>query len=186
MDLNVKCKTAKLLEDKTGENLETMCMVMAFSVQHQRYNPWKKSLISWTPLKLKTYALQKTIKRMKRQATDFGSYLQKTYLLKTIMQNIQSEVKVVQFCPTLCDPTDYTVLGILQARMLEWVAVPLLQGIFPTQGSNPGFPHCRQILYQLNYLGSPKIYKELLKFNIKKMNNSITKYTKAFPRWSSD
>ena len=27
----------------------------------------------------------------------------------------------------------------------------LLQGIFPTQGSNPGLQHCRQILYQLNY-----------------------------------
>ena len=33
----------------------------------------------------------------------------------------------------------------------------LLQGIFPTQGSNPGLPHCRQILYQLNYQGSPRI-----------------------------
>ena len=32
----------------------------------------------------------------------------------------------------------------------------LLQGIFPTQGSNPGVPHCRQILYQLNYKGSPR------------------------------
>ena len=31
----------------------------------------------------------------------------------------------------------------------------LLQGIFPTQGLNPGFPHCRQILYQLIYQGSP-------------------------------
>ena len=31
----------------------------------------------------------------------------------------------------------------------------LLQGIFPTQGSNPGLPHCRQILYQLSYQGSP-------------------------------
>ena len=30
----------------------------------------------------------------------------------------------------------------------------LLQGIFPTQGSNPGLPHCRQILYQLSYKGS--------------------------------
>ena len=30
----------------------------------------------------------------------------------------------------------------------------LLQGIFPTQGLNPGFPHCRQILYQLSYQGS--------------------------------
>ena len=33
-----------------------------------------------------------------------------------------------------------------------------LQGIFPTQGSNWGLLHCRQILYQLNYQGSPKIY----------------------------
>ena len=31
----------------------------------------------------------------------------------------------------------------------------LLQVIFPTQGSNPGLPHCRQILYQLSYEGSP-------------------------------
>ena len=32
----------------------------------------------------------------------------------------------------------------------------LLQGIFPTQGSNPGLLHCRQILYQLSYKGSPQ------------------------------
>ena len=31
----------------------------------------------------------------------------------------------------------------------------LLQGIFPTQGSNPGLPHCRQILYPLSHKGSP-------------------------------
>ena len=31
----------------------------------------------------------------------------------------------------------------------------LLQGIFPTQGSNPGLLHCRQILYQLSHKGSP-------------------------------
>ena len=30
----------------------------------------------------------------------------------------------------------------------------LLQGIVPTQGSNPGLPHCRQILYQLSHKGS--------------------------------
>ena len=33
----------------------------------------------------------------------------------------------------------------------------LLQGIFPTQGLNPGLPHCRQILYQLSHQGSPRI-----------------------------
>ena len=32
-------------------------------------------------------------------------------------------------------------------------SLSLLQGIFPTQGSNPGFPPCRQILYQLSYQG---------------------------------
>ena len=34
-------------------------------------------------------------------------------------------------------------------------SLSLLQGIFPTQGSNPGLPHCRQILYQLSHRGSP-------------------------------
>ena len=34
------------------------------------------------------------------------------------------EVKVTHSCPTLCDPRDYTVHGILQARILEWVAFP--------------------------------------------------------------
>ena len=33
-------------------------------------------------------------------------------------------VKVIQLCPTLCDPMDYTVLVILQARKMEWVAFP--------------------------------------------------------------
>ena len=33
----------------------------------------------------------------------------------------------------------------------------LLQGIFPTQRSNPGLPHCRWILYQLSHQGNPRI-----------------------------
>ena len=38
------------------------------------------------------------------------------------------KVKVAQSCPTLCDPMDYTVHGILQARVLEWVAFPFSRG----------------------------------------------------------
>ena len=38
------------------------------------------------------------------------------------------KVKVVQLSPTLCDPMDYTVHGILQARTLEWVAFPFSRG----------------------------------------------------------
>ena len=36
-------------------------------------------------------------------------------------------------------------------------SLSLLQGIFPTHGSNPGLLHCRQILYQLSHKGSPRI-----------------------------
>ena len=42
------------------------------------------------------------------------------------------KVKVIQSCPTLCDPMDYTAHGILQARKLEWVAFP-----FSRESSQP-------------------------------------------------
>ena len=40
----------------------------------------------------------------------------------------RGEVKVAQSCPTLCDPTDYTVHRIFQARILEWIAFPFSRG----------------------------------------------------------
>ena len=39
-------------------------------------------------------------------------------------EDMKVKVKVTQSCPTLCDPNDYTIRGILQARILEWAAVP--------------------------------------------------------------
>ena len=64
-----------------------------------------------------------------------------------------------QSCPTLCDPMNCcplgsSVHGILQATIVEWVPCPPL-GIFSTQGSNPGFPHCKRILFCLSQKGSP-------------------------------
>ena len=38
------------------------------------------------------------------------------------------KVKITQSCPTLCNPMDYIVHGILQARILEWVAIPFSRG----------------------------------------------------------
>ena len=61
-----------------------------------------------------------------------------------------SEVKVTQSYLTLCDPMDYTVYGILQARVLEWVAFPFSMGSLQ-QGLNPGLLHCRQILYPVGH-----------------------------------
>ena len=40
----------------------------------------------------------------------------------------QKSMKVTKLCSTLCDPMDYTVPGILQAIILEWVAVPFSRG----------------------------------------------------------
>ena len=56
-----------------------------------------------------------------------------TYESRISHQEVKVKVKVIQSCPTLWDPLDYTVQGILQARTLEWVAVPS-----PRDLPNPG------------------------------------------------
>ena len=72
-----------------------------------------------------------------------------------VLQHSVTRMKVAWLYPTLCDPMDCIVHGIPQARILEGVGShSLLQGIFPTQGSNPGLPHCRRILYQLSHQGT--------------------------------
>ena len=97
---------------------------------------------------------------------------------------VKSESEVSQSFPTLSDPMECSlqgssIHGIFQARVLEGGAIAfsaidcspwnspgqntvvgscsLLQGIFPTQGSNPGLPHCRQILHQLSHHRNPRI-----------------------------
>ena len=63
---------------------------------------------------------------------------------------------------TLCDPMDCSppgssVNGDFPGKDTGVGCHALLQGIFPSQGQNPGLPHCRQILYQLSYEGSLRI-----------------------------
>ena len=62
-----------------------------------------------------------------------------------------SAVKVAQSCPTLCKSMEFS------SQNTGVGSLPLLQGISPTQGSNPGLPHCRWILYQLSHQGSLRI-----------------------------
>ena len=64
---------------------------------------------------------------------------------------------IVQSCMTLCDPVDCSlpdssVQGSSLGVNTGVGCHALLQGTFPTQGSNPGLPCCRRILYQLSYL----------------------------------
>ena len=87
------------------------------------------------------------------------------------LKSLLMKVKVAQLCPTLCDPINYTVHGILQARILEWGAVSFSRGSSQPRDSNLGikwaYPvssstslvaqmvkcllHCRQALYCLSH-----------------------------------
>ena len=68
------------------------------------------------------------------------------------------KVKITQSCPTLYDPMNYTVCGMNSTGQNPGVgSLCLPQGIFPTQGSNPGLLHCRGILYQLSHKGTSRI-----------------------------
>ena len=64
----------------------------------------------------------------------------------------KSESEGAQSCPTLCAPVDCSIRPWLlrpwdfQGKSTRVGCHFLLQGVFPTQGSNPGLPHCRQTL----------------------------------------
>ena len=59
--------------------------------------------------------------------------------------------------PHLCGPLVASIHGILQARVLKWIAILFSRESSQlrdrTQGSNPGLLHCRQILYRLSHQG---------------------------------
>ena len=66
------------------------------------------------------------------------------------------ESEVAQSCPTLCDPMDCNSASLLcpwdfPGKNTGVGSHFLIQGIFLTQGLNPGLPHCRQTLYHLSH-----------------------------------
>ena len=73
-------------------------------------------------------------------------------------------MKVTQSCPILWDFMDYTVHENFPGQNTRVGSCSLLQGIFPTQVSNPGLPHCRQILYKLSHKGHSKQGKSIRSF----------------------
>ena len=64
-------------------------------------------------------------------------------------------------------------------RILEWIALSLLQGIFPTQGSNQGLLHCRRILYRLSYQERPLGAVTVFISQMWKLKESLSALTKA-------
>ena len=79
--------------------------------------------------------------------------------------NVHQNVLATQLCLALCNrmeysPLDSSVHGILQARILEWVAISFSRGSCMTQGSNLGLPDCKQTLYHLSHQGSPRTHQK--------------------------
>ena len=79
-----------------------------------------------------------------------------------LIKNVCMCANSLQSCPTLCDTMDCSLPRLLcpwdsPGKNTGVCCHFRLHGIFPTQELNPGFLHCRQILYQLSYEGSPMI-----------------------------
>ena len=66
-------------------------------------------------------------------------------------------VKVTQSCPTLCDPMQYRVHGILQARILVWVSIPFSKGSSQPRDQTQVSDIAGTFFYQLSHKGSPRI-----------------------------
>ena len=71
----------------------------------------------------------------------------------------ECECEVAQSCPILCDLMDYSlpgssVHGDSPGKNTGVGCHAFVQGIFPTQGSNPRLPHCRQTLDRLSHSGA--------------------------------
>ena len=96
----------------------------------------------------------------------------------------KSDVKVTQLCPTLCDPTDYIVHGVLQARILHWVAFPFCRGSF--QPRNWTGVSCiaggfftdgeRQMLYDFTHVESKTLINKQAPPPPKKKKTTLNKW----------
>ena len=124
-------------------------------INPQKINPTGINNFSHKELKVMIIKmLNKLERRIGEQSENIKENIRMSQNLKSTiseLKNTKSESEVAQSCPTLCDPMDCSLPGsslhgILQARVLEWDVIFLLQVIFPTQGSNPGIPHSRQML----------------------------------------
>ena len=77
------------------------------------------------------------------------------YPLTQVWKKLSEWVKVTQSCPTLYSPMDYTVHGILQARILEWVSFPFSRG-FSNLGIKPRSPALQTDSLSAESQGKPR------------------------------
>ena len=121
--------------------------------------PWKKWVVELdsNPVELTFFHL--SIVDLQSANLCYISFTHIYIIFKILFPGLsqENEMKVAQACPTLCDPKDFSSPWNSSGKNTGVGSLSLLQVIFPTQGLNPGLPHCKQILYQPSHHGRPRI-----------------------------
>ena len=106
------------------------------------------------------FTIARIWKQPRYPSTD--EWIQKLWYMEYTMECCAVLCLVIQLCLTLFDPIGcgppppgFFVRGDSSGKNTQVGCPALLQGIFPTQESNPRFPHCRQILHHLSHQESP-------------------------------
>ena len=95
-----------------------------------------------------------------------------------ILNEKKVNMQVAQSCPTLCDPMDYTVHGILQARILEWVAYPFSKGSSQPRDRTQ-VSHTAVWIFNLSHQGSPRT-QEWVAYSFSSRSSWPRNWTRVF------
>ena len=150
-------------------NLLSSSKLKIFTLKLFDTNQYIKCLINKNRPRDRLISWEDTLMKKKIWAEAVNSFfLQRPYILKKVD-------KISPFSSLCCAMVNCSVVSdsfqphelYLQGSSCPWDSPgkntgvgchALLQGIFPSQGSNPGILHCRKILYHLSHQGSPYIY----------------------------
>ena len=102
---------------------------------------------------------------------------------------LEVKVLVTQLCLTLCDPMDCSlpdssVPGILQARILEWVAIPFSRGS-PNPGIKPWSPALQAVATRKDILTQEQNYENLFCTETESISQKISKMISHRTYWNS-
>ena len=141
--------------------------------------PWMASPAQWTWVWANSGRSQRTGKPGILQSMG----LQRVgYNLATKQQPYPIKWKLLSCVQLFATP--WTTQSMDFSRPEYWSGgLSLLQGILPTQGSNPGLPHCRRILYQLSHKGSPYPIKRNSKNRKQEVENYWRNYQQTIMKF---